>query len=76
VATDPLTVRGKGFKPYERVRLELDDYAAGAVRWVRAGRLGRFTTVVRGLSACNGLTISAVGKRGSTTSVSLDWLLC
>ena len=76
VGIDPLAVRGSGFRPAERVRLELDDHTSAIVKWVRAGQRGRFTTLVRGLTACNGLTVEAAGMRGSRTSLSLDWLLC
>jgi hypothetical protein len=64
--TDPVTVRGTGFKPYERLRLTV----AARDRFVRrasAGPGGTFTMRLPGvdLNTCTGFSITVTGSQGS-----------
>jgi hypothetical protein len=61
----PLTVRGAGFQPRERVTVTLEGGRRG-VRRVVANRLGRFVTTFEiALLPCRTVTVRAVGSRGS-----------
>jgi len=68
----PLVVVGQGFKPGESVRIS----GLGAQR-VNASPGGRFTVNLDGAAdKCNGLTLVAVGSRGSRASLNFSQLLC
>jgi hypothetical protein len=64
--TSPVTFRGTGFKPHERVRVVV---AAGAraVKWTTAGLGGGFILHFSGLNpnACTAFGALAVGNEGS-----------
>ena len=66
----PLTIRGTGFKPRERVRLTIRAGRA-AVRHAVAGMGGGFTMRVAGMSAdtCTGFSVTATGAGGSRASL-------
>jgi hypothetical protein len=63
---EPITFRGSGFRPSERVKVTV---VAGkrAVHWASAGGAGGFIVRFQGLSAnvCKGFSAIAVGDRGS-----------
>jgi hypothetical protein len=66
VDTDPVTVRGTAFKPYERVRVTvLTDERL--VRRATAGPGGVFTMRLPGvaINACTGFTVTVTGNEGS-----------
>ena len=65
------TIVGTGFKGGELVRLT----GLGTTR-VRASARGSFTVRLRKASPCSGLSITAVGSRGSRTALSVSELLC
>ncbi len=66
----PLTVAGSGFKAAERVRI-----TGAGTKTVTASRRGAFTVRLPGEDPC-GLTIVAVGSRGSRASLNFSQLLC
>lgn len=66
----PLTISGSGFKATERVRI-----TGAGTKTVTASRRGAFTTRLPGRDSC-GLTIVAVGSRGSRASLNFSKLLC
>ena len=67
----PVTVRGTGFKPSERVVLRARTTTASATRTASAGATGTFTAAIPGISVgrCGRLSITAIGARGSRASV-------
>jgi hypothetical protein len=66
----PLTVAGSGFKAAERVRI-----TGAGTKTLTASRGGAFTTRLTGADPC-GLTIVAMGSRGSRASLNFSKLLC
>jgi hypothetical protein len=75
----PVTLRGLGFQPLERVRLTVRLGEVRAKRAVRATRAGRFTTRFPALryGRCSGeLAVTAVGRLGSHVSWELVPLEC
>lgn len=62
---------GTGFKSGEVVRL-----TGVNVRQVRASARGAFTIRLRNTDPCNGLSVSAVGNKGSRAAVNYSQLLC
>jgi hypothetical protein len=62
----PLTLGGTGFRANEHVKV-VAVVGSRSVRWVTAGSGGRFGVRFRGLGAneCRGLTVTAIGDRGS-----------
>lgn len=65
------TIVGTGFEGGEVVRLT----GLGTTR-VRASARGSFTVRLRRANPCSGLSITAVGSRGSRTALSVSELLC
>jgi hypothetical protein len=68
-ARDPVTIRGVGFRPAERVRISLAQ--RGALKVVRAGRGGSFLVVFPsgGTSRCDLVRIVALGGSGSRATL-------
>jgi hypothetical protein len=64
-------VTGAGFKSGELVRL-----TGIPVRQVRASAQGRFTIRLRSVDPCQGLTVTAVGNKGSRAAVNYSQLYC
>jgi hypothetical protein len=64
-------VAGTGFKSDEVVRL-----TGIPVRQVRASARGTFTIRLRSVDPCNGLSVTAVGSKGSRASVNYSQLYC
>ena len=64
-------VAGTGFKSGEVVRL-----TGIPVRQVRASARGTFTIRLRSLNPCNGVSVTAVGSKGSRASVNYSQLYC
>lgn len=67
----PLIVAGRGFKAGELVRLT----GAGTKRVV-ASRTGSFSVRLAYRDPCGGLTIAAVGSKGSRAGFNVSHLLC
>lgn len=77
VDLQPLTVRGVGFKQYERVKLLVAVPAQVTTRNVRANVRGRFTVVLRAdIDRCDSAVVQARGARGSRATLQLDALDC
>jgi hypothetical protein len=67
-ARDPVTIRGVGFKPAERVRVSLAQ--PGALKVVRAGSGGSFLVVLpSGTSRCDLVRVVALGGSGSRATL-------
>jgi hypothetical protein len=64
-------VAGTGFKSGEVVRL-----TGIPVRQVRASARGTFTIRLRSVDPCNGLSVTAIGNKGSRAAVNYSQLLC
>ena len=64
-------IAGTGFKSDEVVRL-----SGVNTKQVRASATGTFTIRLRNVNPCNGFSVTAVGNKGSRTSVQYSQLLC
>jgi hypothetical protein len=71
------TFKGVGFKSGENVTVRVVDVGRKAAKRVKADSRGSFT-VRLGLRIehCNGMTVIAVGDKGSRTSLNFAQLLC
>jgi hypothetical protein len=67
--TEPLMLRGTGFKPYEHLRIAVVSNER-VVRRATAGPGGGFTMRLRGvdLEACAGFSITVTGDEGSSAT--------
>jgi hypothetical protein len=67
VATPPVTIRGTSFKAHERVTVDVVATGGRERKRTVANAAGAFRLVFRGLnlSACAGVSITAIGDRGS-----------
>jgi hypothetical protein len=73
----PPAVKGSGFKPGENVTVRLVDGAAKATRRVKADSKGAFLVRLQNdYDRCNGMTVIAVGDKGSKATFQLSELLC
>jgi hypothetical protein len=73
----PLVIRGTGFRSGENVTVRLVDDVGRPTRKAKADDKGSF--VVRFTSRgdrCNGVTVTAVGDKGSRTALQFSQLLC
>jgi len=67
----PLTVRGSGFVPGERVKVVAREPTVYR-KTVTAGRRGRFTTIFRvAVGKCARIRVVATGNKGSRASTTL-----
>lgn len=64
-------IAGSGFKSGEVVRL-----TGVPVRQVRASARGTFTIRLRSVDPCNGLSVTAIGSKGSRAAVNYSQLYC
>ena len=62
---------GTGFKSREVVR-----FTGVHTKPLRASTSGTFTIRLRNVDPCNGLSVTAVGSKGSRASVNYSQLLC
>lgn len=77
IGDQPLRLRGDGFIPGEKVRVSAAAQRGKETRTVMANRFGSFTVTFSGnLDTCNGVTVSAVGAKGTRTSYQLAQLVC
>jgi hypothetical protein len=75
--TDPVKVRGSGFKRRERVRVTVTPTGgAGVTKRFRAKRNGSFTATFGAVDGCGGFEAVAVGRRGSRASFQFSALGC
>jgi hypothetical protein len=66
------TIVGTGFKSGELVRVT----GVPTAPRVRASAQGRFTIRLRSVNPCNGLTVVAVGNKGSRAAVNYSQVYC
>jgi len=77
IGEQPLRVRGNGFVAGEKVRVWATASGSKETRTVIANRTGSFTVSFSAdLDTCNGVTVSAVGTKGTRTSYQLSQLVC
>ncbi len=77
VDRQPLTIRGRGFQPYERARVVVEAQlrAAKSVRATRAGTFTvRFATV--NVPRCGGVFATARGRAGSVARLKIPLPAC
>jgi hypothetical protein len=75
VQQQPLTVKGTGFQPAEKVRLAakgLESSYASAT----ADDSGTFEARFHGVDGCDSITVSAIGSKGSRTEFNLSQIAC
>jgi hypothetical protein len=76
VSLSPLVIKGTGFVPGEHVTVKIID-GPKAKRRTTANAQGAFTVrVPTRFDRCNGMTVSAVGDKGSKTGFALAEFLC
>jgi hypothetical protein len=75
MAQSPLTVKGMGFGPGERVRLVVKGSEGGALT-AKAGKDGSFAAAFRGVNGCDSVTVTAAGSKGSRASFNLSQIAC
>ena len=71
----PLTVKGTGFRPGERVRLVVRGSQGGALA-AKAGPDGSFAAAFRWMNGCDSVTVTATGSKGSRASFNLSQIAC
>jgi hypothetical protein len=76
VGTSPMSVRGAGFRNGERVRVTAKGSRTSATRTARAGATGAFLVRLGAMNGCDSVTISAIGDKGSRTSLNISSFLC
>jgi hypothetical protein len=76
LGVSPLTVRGVGFAPKERVRLTAT--VGHATRWSRAGSGGAFVLRFSGIAvpSCTAFSVRAFGSTGTRAIVRVPQLEC
>ena len=73
----PVVIKGTGFAPGENVTVRMVDGAARTKRVTKASTQGAFTVRLKTASnRCNGMTVTAVGDKGSRTAFQLAEFLC
>ena len=74
----PVTVRGTGFAPGERVSVSVRGFGGTTRKNVTAGRLGGWPVTFRNRAyqRCGRLIVSALGNRGSRAGLRLPPTLC
>jgi hypothetical protein len=78
VRKTPLTVKGTGFRPLERVTVTAEAGGERGTVRVRADRRGALTAVFRGVfvQRCLGYDVVARGAAGSRASLSVPPTVC
>ena len=73
----PLVIKGTGFAPGENVTVRMVDGAVKTKRVTKASAQGAFTVrLTAPANRCNGMTVTAVGDKGSRTAFQFAELLC
>ena len=75
-AQNPLSVRGTGFRPHERVRVAVKGVEAPETLTARASAKGVFFVGFRHVSGCDSVTVTASGSKGSRASFNLSQIAC
>jgi hypothetical protein len=71
----PLTVTGTNFRPHEEVALAAKGLQS-ATATATADESGSFTASFHGLKACDSITVTATGSKGSRTEFNLSQIVC
>ncbi len=71
----PLTVKGTGFQPGEKVRLAAKGLESSYAH-ATADAAGTFEATFHGVDGCDSVTVSAVGSKGSRTDFNLSQIAC
>jgi hypothetical protein len=71
----PLTVKGTGFRPHEEVTLAAKGLQSASAT-ATADESGSFTASFHGLKACDSVTVTASGSKGSRTEFNLSQIVC
>lgn len=73
----PLVIKGTGFAPGENVTVRMVDGAVKTKRATKASAQGSFTVrLTAPANRCNGMTVIAVGDKGSRTAFQFAEFLC
>jgi hypothetical protein len=73
----PPKIKGTGFKPGENVTVKVLEGMTKGTKRVRADASGSFSVTLPGLGeTCAGMTVTAVGDKGSRTSFQLSSFAC
>ena len=73
----PPVIKGTGFAPGENVTVRMVDGAVETKRVAKASTQGAFTVRLKTpANRCNGMTVTAVGDKGSRTGFQLAEFLC
>ncbi|HET7808135.1 MAG TPA: hypothetical protein VFK71_06520 [Gaiellaceae bacterium] len=75
VQQQPLTVKGTGFRPDEKVRLSAKGLRSSAATATADGA-GEFEATLRGLKSCDSVNVYAVGSNGSRAQFNLSSIAC
>jgi hypothetical protein len=75
VQQQPLTVKGTGFRPGEKVRLSAKGLRSSAATATADGA-GEFEATLRGLKSCDSVNVYAVGSSGSRAQFNLSSIAC
>jgi hypothetical protein len=73
VGQQPLTVKGTGFQPDEKVRLVAN---GGKPTTVVADSAGVFEARLPGVDSCDSVTVEATGSKGSRADFNLSQIAC
>jgi len=73
IGQQPLTVKGSGFQPNEKVRVSVN--GAGAAT-TAADSSGAFVARLPGVDACDSLTVAANGSAGTHAEFNLSQIVC
>jgi hypothetical protein len=72
-----MVLKGSSFVPGENVRVTISEAGPQKTRRVKADRLGAFLVRFKGgYDRCGGMTVTAVGDRGSKTGFQLSNVMC
>jgi hypothetical protein len=72
-----MVFKGSSFVPGENVRVTISEVGPQKIRRVKADRLGAFLVRFKGgYDRCGGMTVTAVGDRGSKTGFQLSNVMC
>ena len=71
----PLTVKGTGFRPHEHVLLAAKGLKSSRAE-ATADFSGSFIASLKGLKACDSITVTATGSKGSRTEFNLSQIVC
>jgi hypothetical protein len=75
VQQQPLTVKGTGFAPGERVQLSAKGLRSSTATATADGA-GEFEATLRGLKSCDSVNVYAVGSSGSGAQFNLSSIAC